>query len=284
MPTTVDTTEALHYKKYGGGGNPLIILHGLLGCRDNWHPVAKALSDGFEVYAVDQRNHGRSFHSRRCDYDALAEDIRRFMDTHGLKKAALLGHSMGGKAAMRFSAVYPERVNRLVIVDVSHKAHQPHHADAIAALRKLELGSLQGYKDAEERLKSEIPDARARLFLLKNLRPDPDGKFAWRVNLDAIQRHHDALCGAVAVRPFCKPCLFVRGGNSNYVMDADWPEIKRFFPLAELATIPAAGHWVHVDAKEAFLRSVAAFLAGPGANARVTGGTGGSADIYNASQ
>ena len=263
MSAAVKAPHELHYQKYGSG-DPLIILHGLFGCWDNWHPVANALSRSFEVYSVDQRNHGQSFHSRRYDYDVLAEDIRNFMKTHGLKQASLLGHSMGGKAAMRFAAVFPECVNRLIIVDITHKAHEPLYAEAIEALWKLELGSLTRLKEAENRLRPDIPEAGVRVFLLKNLRRTPDGKFRWQVNLEAIRRHHAVLCGPVAVRPFLNPCLFVRGGNSNYVRDADWPEVKRLFPRAELVTVAGAGHWVHIDGKEAFLRAVGAFMARSG--------------------
>jgi pimeloyl-ACP methyl ester carboxylesterase len=168
---------------------------------------------------------------------------------------------MGGKAAMRFASVFPECVNRLVLVDITHKAHEPHYAGAIEALCRLDLGSLTRLKDAENRLKPDIPETGLRLFLLKNLRHTPDGKFRWRVNLEAIRRHYAALSGPVAVRPFSNPCLFIRGGTSNYVRNADWPEIKRFFPRAELATIAGAGHWLHMQDKEAFLRAVGAFMA-----------------------
>jgi pimeloyl-ACP methyl ester carboxylesterase len=258
-------SRALYFKKFGAGG-PIIILHGLFGCWDNWYPVAKALSRQAEVYVVDQRNHGQSFHSCRCDYDAMAVDIHSFMKTHGLSRASLLGHSMGGKTAMRLAAMFPAYVDRLVIVDITHQAHAPHYAEAIEALWNLDLGLLTRLKDADERLKADIPEIGIRLFLLKNLQPTPDGKFRWKVNLDAIRRHYAVLCGPVEVRLFLKPCLFIRGGKSNYVRDADRYEIQRFFPQAQLTTVENAGHWVHTDDKEAFLQAVEAFISGTKGN------------------
>jgi esterase len=260
MKPSVEPAPALYFKQFGNG-DPLIILHGLFGCWNNWYPIAKALSKRFGVFVVDQRNHGRSFHSSRFDYDDLAADVGRFMETQELSRASLLGHSMGGKTALRFAAMFPERVARLVIVDVAHKAQAPCYAAAIEALWELDLGSLERLKQAEECLRPQIPEIGLRLFLLKNLEPAQAGGFRWKVNLEAIRCHYEALCGPVAVSLFMKPCLFIRGGDSDFVRDTDWPEVKRLFPRAELMTIGGAGHWVHVDAKEAVLRAIEAFLA-----------------------
>jgi pimeloyl-ACP methyl ester carboxylesterase len=250
----------LHCKRYGAG-EPLIILHGLFGCWDNWHPVAKNLSRRFCVHVPDLRNHGRSFHSERFDYDVMAEDIRRLMDALDLRRTSLLGHSMGGKVALRFAALFPERLERLVVVDITPRASRPVYSAAVEALWRLDVKSLTRLKDAEEKLRPAIPDPAVRLFLLKNLDPLPDGRYHWRVNLEAIRRGMAVIHGPVAVRPTTAPCLFVRGGQSEYIRDADWPEIKRVFPQAELATIPHAGHWVHVEDPPAFLRVVNEFLA-----------------------
>jgi pimeloyl-ACP methyl ester carboxylesterase len=259
---TAEHHPTLQHRRYGSGP-ALVILHGLLGCRDNWHPVAKALSRDFSVYALDQRNHGHSFHSPRFDYPAMARDLLRFMDAHELAAAAVLGHSMGGKTAIQFAALHPQRVNRLVIVDITHQASRPAYTAAIEALLRLELETARSLREADERLAPEIPDEGLRRFLMKNLSRAGDGRLHWKVNLGAIHRHHAAICGPVAVPAVARPCLFVRGGSSGYIRDADWPEIRRAFPLAELVTVPRAGHWVHVDAKEAFLQAVSSFLKRP---------------------
>lgn len=250
----------LHCKRYGSG-DPLLVLHGLFGCWDNWHPVAMALSQRFCVHVPDLRNHGRSFHSPQLDYDSMADDIHRLMDALALDQAVLLGHSMGGKVALRFTALHPERTQRLIVVDITHKASRPTYAASIEALAGLDLRSLGSLKDADARLRPAVPDPVVRLFLLKNLEHLPDATYRWKVNLDAIRRNLPLIFGSVAVKKFSRPCLFIRGAGSNYVHDADWPEITLAFPQAQLITIPGSGHWPHVENKAAFLSVVGEFLA-----------------------
>ena len=252
----------LHCKRYGAG-KPVLILHGLFGCWDNWHPVAKELGRRFCVHVPDLRNHGRSFHSARFDYEVMAGDVQQLMDEFALDRVSLLGHSMGGKVALRCAALFPERLERLVVVDITHRASRPVYAEAVEALARLDLKSITRLKDAEERLRPAIPDPAVRLFLLKNLDHLPDGGYRWKVNLDAIRRTIDVICGPVAVPRTPVPSLFIRGGRSDYIRDADWVELKRALPQAELATIPRAGHWVHVDDPPGFLRVVQEFMARP---------------------
>jgi esterase len=185
------------------------------------------------------------------------------MDALAVDRASLLGHSMGGKVGLRFAALFPERLERLVVVDITHRASRPVYAEAIEALARLDLESLTRLKDAEERLRPAIPDPTVRLFLLKNLDHLPDGGYRWKVNLDVIRRAADVICGPVAVPRTPVPSLFIRGGRSDYIRDADWVELRQLFPQAELATIPHAGHWVHVDDPPGFLRVVRDFLARP---------------------
>jgi len=259
-PTT--PPHHLHVRVYGSGA-PLIILHGLFGSWENWHPVAKALSGRFEVHVVDQRNHGDSFHSSRLDYDAMAEDVRDLMGTHRLAKIALLGHSMGGKTAMRFTAMYPAQVERLIVVDIAPRGYPPSQADAIDALARLDLSRIPTLRAADEHLQSAIPDPGLRCFLLKNLKAATDGRYRWKVNIDAIRRAYPSLCGPVAVNFWPGPCLFVRGGRSNSIRDNDWQDIRTVFPQAQLCTLPAAGHWVHVDDPAGFVRTVTCFMEAP---------------------
>ncbi len=250
----------LHCKRYGAG-LPLIILHGLFGGWDNWHPVAKDLARSLCVHVPDLRNHGRSFHSEQFDYDVMAEDVRRLMDDLAIRRASLLGHSMGGKVALRFAALFPERLERLIVVDITHRASPPVYTAAVEALWRLDLKSLARLKDADERLRPAIPEPAVRLFLLKNLDHLPDGSYRWKVNLQVIRRSLAVIHGPVAVRPTTAPSLFVRGGRSDYLRDADWPEIKQLFLRAELATLPHTGHWPHVENPTAFLRVVNEFMA-----------------------
>lgn len=251
--------NSLHFKSYGSGP-PLILLHGLFGSGDNWHTVARALAAELQVYAVDQRNHGRSFHSERHDYESLAADILTFIAEHHLAPVTLLGHSMGGKVAMQVAATHPEQVARLIVVDITHRATRRIQADAVAALSRLDLGLLATLAGAEEELRPGIPDAALRRFLLKNLERTREGRYRWKINLGAIHRNLERLGEAIPVAVFSKPCLFIRGGKSDYITDADWLEVESFFPAAELASLPEAGHWVHADAREAFVAAVVEFI------------------------
>ncbi|UCF91672.1 MAG: alpha/beta fold hydrolase [Desulfobacterales bacterium] len=249
----------LNYREYGTGA-PVIILHGLFGSLENWHPVARQLAADFRVLTVDQRNHGRSFHSDIFNYDVMAEDLAQFMQQQNLAQAALIGHSMGGKTAMRFAFAYPQRVSRLIIVDITPKAYPPLNGEIFEALRALDVRRLASLKQADDHLQPVIPDTALRLFLLKNLKRSKEGGYKWNVNLEAIRKSHPQLTAKISGGPFPKPCLFIRGEHSDYIREADWPEVRQYFPAAELATIPAAGHWVHVEAKDDFVATVTRYL------------------------
>jgi pimeloyl-ACP methyl ester carboxylesterase len=190
----------------------------------------------------------------------MAGDIRRLMDALALDRAVFLGHSMGGKVALRFAALHPEPVQRLIVVDITHQALRPTYGEAVEALAQLDLRSLGSLKDAEGKLRQAVPDPAVRLFLLKNLEHRPDGAYRWKVNLAAIRRNLPLICGPVDIGKFTQPCLFIRGSHSTYIDDSTWPEIRSCFPQAQLVTIPGSGHWPHVDNKAAFLASVNGFL------------------------
>ncbi|MCU0585675.1 MAG: alpha/beta fold hydrolase [Desulfobacterales bacterium] len=249
----------LRFKRYGAGP-PLLLLHGLFGSADGWHPVAKALGEDFAVHAIDQRNHGASVHSAHMDYDTMAEDARDLMTCLGLGRAGLIGHSMGGKTAMRFASRFPEMTAALVVVDIAPRGYPPIHAGAIEALARLDLGRIPALREAEAALAPAIPDPILRRFLLKSLDRTPEGGFRWKVNLSAVRRAYPTLCAPLTLRPWPGPCLFVRGAASDYITDGDWAAIRSVFPQARLATIPGAGHWVQADDPAAFIRTVSRFF------------------------
>jgi pimeloyl-ACP methyl ester carboxylesterase len=251
----------LFYNQYGEDGPPLIILHGLLGAHGNWHSLSRsAFSEVASVYAVDQRNHGRSPHTDRIDYPAMAADVRAFIESKALGPVALLGHSMGGKTAMQAAGAYPELVDRLIVVDMAPRAYEARHRALLDALAGIDPSAYDDRDAIDEALAEDVPSWRIRQFLLKNL--DYDGEeYNWKMNLDAIRAHYDDLNAALPPDvTFDGPTLFVRGGDSDYVTDADAPEIRRRFPAARLTTIDDAGHWVHADAPEAFAQVVVDFL------------------------
>ncbi len=251
----------LHFRTFGDG-RPLILLHGLLGSLDNWQPLARRFGQRFKVFAVDQRNHGLSPHSEDVSFEAMAEDLHGFLREHGLGQAHVLGHSMGGKVAMQFAVLHPEMIDRLVVVDVAPRAYPARHARTLELLLALDLGKFQRREELDTALAGEIPEPEVRQFLLKNVRRDTAGRFRWKANVGGLWRNYEHLTAAVNIpQPYRKPALFVVGGKSDYVTKHDLELIPRAFPYAQFCVIAGAGHWVHADAPEPLLRSVAEFLA-----------------------
>ena len=251
----------LFYNQYGEDGPPLLILHGLLGANGNWHTLSRtAFRKMATVYAVDQRNHGRSPHTDRIDYPSMAADVQAFVEQHDLGRAHLLGHSMGGKTAMQTALTYPEVVDRLIVVDMAPRAYAPRHTDLLDALARIDPSDYDSRDAIDDALAEDVPAWAIRQFLLKNL--DYDGEqYTWKMNLDAIRRHYDDINAAITSdEPFEGPALFVRGADSDYVSDEDVPAIRNLFPRAELVTIDGAGHWVHADQPDALAEVVTDFL------------------------
>lgn len=243
-----------------GSGPALIILHGLFGSLDNWHTMSKRLGEGNRVFALDQRNHGRSPHSDVFTYDAMREDLRGFYAQQGLSHASVLGHSMGGKTAMEFALAYPDLVEKLIVVDIAPRAYRPQHDDLLKALGGLDLARHRTRREVENALGEHIPSIPVRMFLMKNLKRSEDGHFSWKMNLAAIRASYDEVNRAVTGgRVFPRPALFIRAQSAQYICDEDADGIRALFPRARIATIDA-GHWVHAEAPEPFFRAVRQFL------------------------
>jgi pimeloyl-ACP methyl ester carboxylesterase len=250
----------LHFQSYGQGP-PLIILHGLFGSLENWHSISLNLAADFQVFAVDQRNHGRSPHTPEMSYPLMAEDLKELVANQQIEAVNVLGHSMGGKTAMLFALTYPELVQKLIILDIAPRAYSDHHREILNALTLLDLTSLKSRAEMESQLAPSIPDLAVRRFLLKNVKRDQAGAFYWQMNLPAIEANYARLSEAVSNHgPFEKPTLFIRGECSNYIRDQDLHVIDKLFPQVEHCKITGAGHWVHAEAPEAFLRKVREFL------------------------
>lgn len=249
----------LNYKVIGEG-EPLIILHGLLGSLDNWQTVARDLSSNYRVYTVDQRNHGRSPHSSEHTYELMAQDLLEFMDVHQIAKAHLLGHSMGGKVIMQFAIEHVERVLSLIVVDMGMREYKAHHDDVFDALLKVDLSVVEKRSDAEEQMEPLLPDYGVRQFLLKSLNRNADGTYNWKFNLDVLYNEYFNILQAVTSdKQFDIPVLFIRGARSNYVNDADLPDFRKIFPKAKLQSLNT-GHWVHAEDPKGFLKLVEDFL------------------------
>ena len=252
------------YARIEGSGFPLIILHGLLGSSDNWRVISKRLSPSYKIYSVDLRNHGQSPHSRIMTYPVMAGDVRELLEIEKVPDCHLLGHSLGGKVAMQFATSHPDRVCKLVIVDVAPKGYPPSQRPTLAALERLELKSFRTFGEIDAALAPGIPEVSVRQFLMKNIARVPSGGFQWRIDLAAIAESYDELTKPIIVSgSYDKPALFMRGGRSDYIAETDLPSIRATFTRAEFVTIPTAGHWVHAEALDEFLHILTAFLNQP---------------------
>ena len=251
----------LFYRQVGEG-QPIIILHGIFGSCDNWLTMSKSIAEkGYAVYAIDQRNHGRSSQSEAFDYESMAADLMEFIDAHSILKPTLIGHSMGGKTVMNFAMYYPDTYSKLVIVDMATKFYAVHQTDILRGLAAIDLLSLANRNEADEILRDFEPNLSVRQFLLKNLYRNESGQFDWRLNLPVISKNIALVGNAVpALRTITEPTLFMRGQKSNYVLDEDMIDILKLFPNAVFDTIEGAGHWVQAEQPDGFLRSLIRFL------------------------
>jgi esterase len=246
-----------------GQGFPVIILHGLLGLSDNWVSLGRRLAAEFDVIIPDLRNHGQSPHSNVFDYPALVEDLSELTEDLGLGDFYLVGHSLGGKVSMQYALQYPQKLKKLVIVDISLGRYTTHtqQQQLIDAMGSVDFSSAFSRSDIEQQLSQTVPDIHLRQFLLKNAYWIDKKHLGWRINLHAINENLPAIFeGIESVGKFMKPALFIRGGLSDYVPEEDLPAIMNHFPLAEIHTIEKASHWVHADAPEEFFSLVNDFL------------------------
>lgn len=239
---------------HGTGGTPLLIAHGLFGSARNWGVIAKRLSSDREVRAVDMRNHGESPWLETQSYADMAGDLAEAVGS----RADVLGHSMGGKAAMFLALEHPEKVRRLVVADIAPVTYGHTQLPLIAAMRGLDLNAIETRGDADRQLQANVPEAGVRAFLLQSL--DVKARH-WRLNLDVLAREMDKIIGFPNVDgQFDGPTLFLTGAESNYVKPEHREKIRRLFPKAMFAKIPGAGHWLHAEKPREFEAAVAAFL------------------------
>jgi esterase len=257
MPVQLAATEY-------GDGPPVAILHGLFGSGRNWRSAAQHLAAHYRVLAFDLRNHGASPWADGMAYDAMVEDLRASLQARGLDHAALLGHSMGGKVAMLAALLYPAEVDRLIVVDVAPVPNPPNLLGYVRAMRAVDLRGITRRSEVDALLSGAIPNATERAFLLQNLLI-ADGSARWRLNLEAIERDFPEISGfpyLPADTAYRGPTLFIAGARSNYLQPKDEPAIRRLFPQARIIRIEGAGHWIHAEQPDAFLRAVRPFLSG----------------------
>lgn len=249
------------FHQHYGEGHPLIILHGLFGMSDNWVSLARRFADNYSVHVIDQRNHGRSGRHQVFNYEAMVDDLLEFMDTHQINSAILLGHSMGGKTAMQFSLDYPEKVDKLIVADISADAYNHSHDQLIEAMLSVDLEKFSSRSEVRQELNKKVPDGRISQFLLKNLYWKDRSTLGWKANLEVILDNLPEIFQALDAQiPYSGPVLFIRGGESPYIRQKHIPRIKRLFPQSHIETIEGASHWLHAEKPDEFFERVLHFL------------------------
>ncbi len=254
--------ENILHSKVVGEGKPFLILHGFFGMGDNWKSLANKFSEeNLQVHLVDQRNHGRSFHSDDFNYDLLVEDLKNYIEYHKLEKVILLGHSMGGKTAMLFATKYPDLIEKLLVADIAPKEYPPHHQDIIRALNSIDFTIHNSRKLIDEKLSELIPEVGVRQFILKNTYWVEKGQLGFRFNLESLtENYNEVIVGLPTGATFEGEVLFLRGGKSQYILDQDAPLLSAHFSNYKLVTVPNAGHWLHAENPKDFYSSVINFI------------------------
>ncbi len=251
----------LNYKR-SGSGPAVVILHGLFGSLDNWQTMANRISEqGYEVYSVDLRNHGKSPHDDEMNHAIMAADVAEFLIDQNITSPTLMGHSMGGKTAMQLALTQPDLIHKLIVVDIAPKPYRPHHNTYFDALLNLDLSDIDNRRAAQDALTQSIKNQSVLQFLLKNLSRKSDGTYSWKFNLDALNDNYlDLISGIENEAVFDKPTLFIAGKFSDYITASDEEAITRLFPKAKIDYIMDAGHWVHAEQPDYFFESVLRFL------------------------
>ena len=259
-----------------GEGFPFVIIHGLYGSSDNWLTVGKKLASRFCVYMIDQRNHGQSPHSSEHSFELMKEDLADFFEQQKIDKTIIMGHSMGGKTAMLFAADYPERVEKLIIADIAPKdyfqlkdeSQYYLHNNILLAMNEIDFTHISSRQEVGDYLLEKIDNPLVVQFLLKNVHRNKHSQmFEWRINVKVLYENLDEIIKGVNEQWFADrmpifnyPVLFIKGEKSNYILDEDRVIISKIYPESEIKVIPDAGHWLHAEQPELFLKAIEEFV------------------------
>lgn len=252
-------TQKMHFQQ-AGTGEPILLIHGLFGSLENLGMVRRGLESHFNVVSVDLPDHGSSCRTEQFSFETYAEKILAVMDELAIDKAHIMGHSLGGKVAMYIALHYPHRVNKLIIADIAPVAYPPRHTNVMQGLNAVSLETIEHRKQADQQMAAHVKELGVRQFLLKSLTND-EGQWQWRFNLPLLQRDYPLLSGAIdADSPFNQPTLFIKGGNSDYLLPEHKPHIARLFPNSKARIIAQTGHWLHAEKPDTFNKVVLDFV------------------------
>lgn len=249
----------LFYRELGQG-QAIVMLHGIFGSSDNWLTPSRMLSQNYHTYALDLRNHGQSFHDEAFDYPSMVADVVRFMEDRQIKDPIVMGHSMGGKVAMNLAVAHPDKVQKLIVVDIAPRPYNLENHVELEGLNSISIDDVTSRQEADDMLAKHVDAADVRQFLLKNLQRKPEGGFKWKLNLAAISENMLKIGLPLQFEgKFEKPTLFVRGAKSGYVRDKDLDVIKNIFPAVTLETLDT-GHWVPAEKPREFVEVIRRWL------------------------
>lgn len=254
------TSSPLLHCTVEGQGPCILLIHGLFGSADNLGVLARDLRTDHTVINIDLRNHGRSFHSEVMNYDAMASDILQLLDHLNIDSVSIIGHSMGGKAAMKLAAIIPNKINHLAILDMAPVAyHQRRHDNVLNGLQAVIIQKPANRREALSIMENHIEIEGVRQFLAKSLY-STDNHMKWRFNVEALTNQYDNIQNWIPIRPFEKPTLFLKGANSDYITAEYQDEIRVQFPNSKAHIIANTGHWLHAEKPAEVLRSIRRFL------------------------
>ena len=250
----------LNHKSFGDG-KPLVILHGLLGSLDNWVTVSKYLAKKYKVYIIDLPNHGKSYHTKYFSYENMANDLDSFFVENGLTKFSLLGHSMGGKLALKYVDMFKDKIDKLILVDIANKNYESTRFNNVFdAIFSISLNNLETRKDADSIVSEIIKNAGERHFVLKNLKRTSQG-FEWSPNINLLYSNLSAISSKIILNNKVKiNTLLILGENSNYFTDQDKNDLSNEFEKYLIKSVKNSGHWVHAENPKDFILVLEAFL------------------------
>lgn len=255
--------EILHARIYGEDkpGTPLLVMHGLFGMSDNWGTFGREFGEKTPVHLIDLRNHGQSFHSDEMSLTAMVNDLEAYIQHHHLDEVDIVGHSLGGKAAMQYAISKSTNIRKLIIADIAPKAYPPHHQKIIEALQAVKINEANNRRDVEDQLRQYLNETGVIQFLLKNVYIKEDRTLDWRFNLKTLtEKYAEFITVGVEQGVYDGETLFLSGEKSNYILEEDYPMIKEMFPHSEIKIVPKAGHWVQAENPKAFNELVKQFL------------------------
>jgi pimeloyl-ACP methyl ester carboxylesterase len=245
----------------------------LYGSSDNWVGIARELMSNNCVYLLDLRNHGSSPHTEEHNYSVMTDDVLEFFNDNNIYSALVMGHSMGGKVAMSFAALYPDRVKKLIVVDISPRGYAmtegdkqiSEHTIILESLKRIRLGEIVSRNQVGDLLSQTIKNENVRLFLLKNLVRSKENVYSWKINLSVLYESLENVVVGLEgefddLKSFCNPALFIKGGDSPYIQEKDVVLIKEIFKDVCVETIAGASHWVHAEKTKEFLQIVNRFI------------------------